>query len=737
MENRCPIAKVVLFKQLDQPLDYSIPDPFLGKLKTGMRVVVPVRNRQATGIIIGLAEHPEVSHVKPILDVLDNEPVIDQTLLELTRWLTQHYLSGWGAAIRAVLPPGLDASPTLLYRLTDLGRETLASSVRVSKIQQVILEILDQSSSTRNKGVTARFLSQRTGAASTVSALQRMMQKDWVERRVVLPPSKIRANAAVIHAARGLKQQSLPLPSPVQEALMKEVGEALVTRRSRVLCLPGLVRESTFPMIAACTDQVLQQQQGVLILVPEVAQVQSFATHLADNLRRPVGIFHGELSSGIRQATWRRIASGDISIIVGTRTAVFAPFQALGLIVVTQEADSSYKAEEFPPYHVRDVALMRARIARVPVLLTALLPSVETYSRCQDHHYHVLGHMALPGSRIPVSIVDLKTVKPGQILSSTMIDAIKKRLCMKRPVFLLLNRKGFAAALLCRDCGYVFRCSRCRVAQVFHRQNKRLVCHYCGAHRDLPADCPACKGFRLGGIGVGIEQIEEVLRRTFPAARILRADRDVRPSAFKTTDIFVGTEGSFRRPGRPQADLIGVLDADTYLHHPNFYAAERTFLLIAQVLADAQSSVLGRSGREVIIQTRYPQHASIAWSSHGEPQLFYKDELLERKQLGYPPFVHLAAIIVRSADCDRAERSAQNLGKRLREVVSGKDKVQILGPAPAPLTLLRGRHRFMLLVKAPSDALLREAINGVSGTFVKRRISGVQVAIDVDPYQIR
>jgi primosomal protein N' (replication factor Y) (superfamily II helicase) len=737
MVSHSPIAKVVLFKQIEQPLDYSIPDPFLNRLKTGMRVVVPVRNQKTTGIVIRLANHPEVSPVKPIIAVLDEAPVIDQNLLQLTRWLTQHYLSGWGAAVRAVLPPGLDASPSLLYRLTDRGRDALASSMRFSKVQRAILKVLDQSSSTRHKGLTAKFLTQRTGSASTVSALQRMIQKEWVERRVIFSPSHIRTKEAVVLPARGLKQQSLPLPFPVEEVLIKEMGAAVVAREPKVFYLPGLVQEAAYPVIAACVDRVLQQQQGVLVLVPEVAQVRSLAAHLADVLKRPVGILHGELSTGIRQATWQRIASGDIPVVVGTRSAVFAPLPALGLIVVTQESNSSYKAEEFPPYHVRDVALARARITGIPVLLSALMPSVETYARCQDRQYYSVGSITIAGPRPPVSIMDLKTLKPGEILSQIMTDAINKRLRMKQPVFLLLNRKGFAAALLCRDCSYVFRCSRCHVAQVHHRQRKRLVCHYCGAHRDLPTACPHCKGYRLGGIGMGIEQTEEVLRQTFPGSRIIRVDRDTHPTGVKAADIFLGTEWFFRWPERPPIGLIGVVDADTHLHLPNFYAAERTFLLLAQVLAEAQSSASGRSGKEVIIQTRYPHHASIAWAGDGEAGLFYKAELSERKALGYPPFMQLAAILVRSEKVERAERVAQHLGQRLREIASEKSHVKILGPAPAPLIMLRGRHRFMLLVKAANDGLLGDVIREASDTYTKRRVSGVQIAIDVDPYHIR
>jgi len=735
-----PIAEVVLFKQVHQPLHYSIPEPHLPHLKAGMRVLVPVRGQKATGLVVGFAPKPGVPHLKPILKVLDAAPVMDEPLLKLTRWLSDYYITGWGAAIRAVLPPGLDASPRLLYRLTDQGRGTHASP-HGSKTQRAVLKALAPSALGGQQGLTAKTLAHRIRVSSTAKTLQTLIKKGWVEPHALLHQARAHQDAATVEPADAPQQQALPFYSMAQEASVKAVGEALSSQRFEVLCQQGLSQESTIPLIAAAADQVLKHNRAVLILVPEVAQVHTAAAYLATALQRPVGVLHGELKAGLRLATWLKILAGDLPIVVGTRTAVFAPMKALGLIVVTQESDPSHKAEESPPYHVREVALMRGQIHRIPVLLTALAPSVETYAKCQSHQYHALSNTnrsrsTVHGSlQLTTSLVDLKTLRPGQILSGPLVDAITKRLQVGRPVLLLLNRKGFATALICRDCGHVFRCTRCRVAQVLHRQAHRLICHYCGMNQDPPTTCPTCRGIRLGGVGVGIEQAEETLRQTFPKARLLRPDRDISPSGFKTADIYLGTDWIFRWPRLPRLDLVGILDADSYLHLPDFHAGERTFQFIIQAAAWAASA---GSGSEVMIQTRYPEHESIAWAKSGDPDLFYKTELAERMALGYPPFMCLAAITIKSLQAARAEALAQKVGQRLREATQGKKGVQILGPAPAPLAQLRGKHRFLILIKASSDMLLRDVIRlALDPVRSRRGMSGVEIGMDVDPLHLR
>lgn len=739
MTKPSPIAEVVLFKQVNQPLHYSIPEPHLPHLKAGMRVLVPVRGQKLTGLVVGFVPESEVPHLKPVLEVLDTAPVMDESLLKLIRWLSDYYITGWGAAIRAVLPPGLDASPRLLYRLTDLGRKTLASP-HGSKTQWAVLKALAPSAVGGQQGLTAKTLANRVRISSTAKTLQTLIKKGWVEPYALLRQARAHQDAATVEPADAPQQQALPLYSMAQEASVKAVGEALSSQRFEVLCQQGLSQESTFSLIAAAADRVLKHNRAVLILVPEIAQVHTSATYLSAALQRPVGILHGELSAGLRLATWLRILAGDLPIVVGTRTAVFAPMKALGLIVVTQESDPSHKAEESPPYHAREVALMRGQIHRIPVLLTAKAPSVETYAKCQNGEYHSLS-LTTHNAQRTTSLVDLKTLTPKQILSGPLVDAITKRLQAGRPVLLLLNRRGFATALICRDCGHVFRCSRCRVAQVLHRQAhlrlRRMICHYCGMNQDPPTTCPTCRGIRLGGVGVGIEQAEETLRLTFPKARILRVDRGIFPSGFKTTDIYLGTDWIFRWPRLPRVDLVGILDADSHLHLPDFHAGERTFQFIVQAVAHAQAASVG-SGSEVIIQTRYPEHESIAWAKSGDPDLFYKTELSERRALGYPPFMHLAAITIKSPQAARAETLAQKVGQRLRQTAQDKKGVQILGPAPAPLAQLRGKHRFLILIKASSDILLRDVIRlGMDPIRSRRGTSGVDIGIDVDPLHLR
>jgi primosomal protein N' (replication factor Y) len=424
-------------------------------------------------------------------------------------------------------------------------------------------------------------------------------------------------------------------------------------------------------------------------------------------------------------------------VIVGTRSAVFAPAPALGLIVVVRESDPSYKAEESPPYHAREVAAARGAIEKIPVLFTAIAPSVETYARFRKSGGPILGEGFREGlQRTAVTMVDLKTQKFGESLSAPLRDAIGRHLSAGQAVLLLLNRKGFSTALLCRDCGHLFRCGRCSVTLAFHRRLHQLTCRYCGMTQKLPTVCPRCKGTRLDGIGVGIEQAEASLRQAFPDVRVQRVQREGPSSpASRTAGIWLATNWIFRRPDRPRFSLVGLVDADGDFYHPDFRASERAFQSIVQALAEAQRGP-GRPGREVVIQTRYPEHPAIAWVRAGDPEVFYRAELSEREALGYPPFMALAAITLRSAGLMLAETTAKKWGDRLREEAGDRAGIQILGPVPAPLAFLRGRHRFLLLVKASTHELLAELIRAAQGSLRSRGSSRVRVGIDVDPISI-
>jgi primosomal protein N' (replication factor Y) len=736
------IAKVLVFKQADQPLDYLVPESFRENLSIGMRVWVPIREHRAVGLVVGFSEQSEVPRPKPILEVIDTAPIIDGSLLELTRWLSDEYITPWGSAIRTVLPEGLEIAPRFLYRLTDPGRQALEmeSGRSLPKTQRLILRALAGSSSGGRNGLTAKTLARRVQVTSPAKNLRVLMEKGWIERYPWLRHSPARPSRAAVEPEEPSRQPNLPLTFSDQEEFIRAIRTATSHRRFEALCRPGIMPADALALISAGIGEMVKINRQVLVLVPEVELAQLAAPHLSAALRRSVGVLHGGISPGMRQTVWRSLSNGELDVVVGTRSAVFAPMKNPGLIVVVGESDPSYKAEESPHYHAREVALMRGRIHQIPVLLTAMAPSVETYAKCQDGEHRVLGRSTSSGSlssfisHLSTSLVDLKTFKPGQLLSEPLMDAIAKRLQVGRSVLLLLNRRGFATALLCRECGHVFRCPRCRVALVLHRKARRLICHSCGVGEDPPTDCPTCKGTRLGGVGAGIEQAEEEIRKVFPKARLLRVDRDTLLSAARTADIYLGTERIFHPPRSLPVSLVGILDADTHLHLPDFHAGERTFQFIVQALASVASS----PGGEAMIQTRYPEHWSLSWIKNLDPDAFYRAELSERMQLGYPPFARLATLTVQSANEAKASLSAQNLGQRLMEAAKDQEGIQVLGPSPAPLSLLRGKHRFVILVKASSGRPLQEVIRkALDVDRIRRGRSSVQIGINVDPLHFR
>ena len=730
------IAKVVVIKQIGEPLDYSIPDPLLQHIRPGMRVLIPVRKKRMVGLVIRLDRDSKVSGIKAIIELLDQDPILDKTILQLTQQVAEHHLSDWGTSIRAAIPPGLITSSTPRFRITDKGKQVILTGSRLSKKQRKILEVLTQSPSRIDRVMTFKSLCQWAGFKISKPSLALMITNLWIEQ--IYPdeaPLVFKKWAIQNPAPISVRDKDdlftlldRDLPSPFKQSLSDHQFKVFFQQDNAGLFCQKLI-------VNASKELQKKQTKSILVLAPEVNQVQSIAGHLADLLQIPIIMLHSELSEKIRQATWLKLSGGDFSILVGTRSAVFAPIRNLGLIVVIQESNPSYKEEGSPHYHAREVAFRRASMSHCPVLLTGYTPSIETYIKLKNQEYEFLSPSHSPGRSI-VSIVDMKSPYPSELLSDQLIQSIQDRLKVKHPVLLLLNRRGYSTALLCRDCAYVLRCSRCAVALVHHRKVLRLICHYCGTKKEAPSHCPSCKGRRLGGVGIGIEQAEHSLQKLFPQARILRIDRDHQGSKSRIADIYLGTDQILRWTDRPQTDLIGVLDADTALHLPDFHAPEQTFQSLYRLLSE-ETALNKKRPHEIIIQTRFPEIPCIAWAKNKDPDHFYSRELLERKSLGYPPYMNLGTITIRSTDQTRGQKAADQLAKQLRYTLSEEKDSQILGPAPAPITPLRGFHRTLLLIKTRRQVPLHQLIGDPISVFKKTLASNVQIVIDVDPIRIR
>ncbi|MBI3610196.1 MAG: hypothetical protein HY204_05790 [Nitrospirae bacterium] len=637
-----PVAEVVLFKQLDRVFHYAVPEAFRDRLEPGMRVRVPFRNDYLTGIVVRRLRRADGIQLKPILDVLDSAPLLDRSMMALARWIAEYYVTGWGVAMKAILPPGLEVTAGRHYRITQAGRDSISIVSKKGSLEQQILAVLERSPrGLRLEALTRRIKTdepRRLGGRRPLSRpLSVLIQKGWIEETRVLPRRRPSPNEAF---APPDNRQPLYDQETADPSVPEDLYRAVRSGRFATFCLEG-EPERSGSAVTALAYETIRRGRSAILLVPEIGRVSGWVERLKNQLGVPIGTLHSGLSDRERRAEWERIRSGDIPVVVGTRLAVFAPLPNPGLIVVEEEQYPAYKQEESPRYHARDVAVLRARHHQALALLTSASPSVETYANIQNGKYRSV-RLDEPKPKPTVRIMDLAGRPRETFVSDELLAAVTARLDKKEPVVLLLNRRGFGTALYCRDCGAVVGCPRCRVAMVYYRglrrplhrrsrveppplahfarwddskRDRQLSCSYCGTTAVPPTACTACRGTHLKILGVGTERVEDFFRARFPSARIARLDRDTaRPGDaadalerldHSQLDLVIGTQLLLKGPGMTRPGLIGLLLADGAFHLPDFRASEQTFQLIRRILTFS-------TGGEVILQTYHPTHESIA-----------------------------------------------------------------------------------------------------------------------------
>lgn len=535
----------------------------------------------------------------------------------------------------------------------------------------------------------------------------------------------------------------LPLSAPQREAL-GEIAAAATSGRYIPFLLFGVTGSGKTEIYLQAIEGIVTQGRQALVLVPEIALTPRAAERFRARFGDRVALFHSALAPGERLDQWLRIRGGEADIVVGARSAVFAPLPRLGMVVVDEEHDPAYKQEESPRYHGRDVALLRGQMWSCPVLLGSATPSLESFHRSSVGAYRLLslperiGEGALP----QVTVVDLRQEpkRPRQplIFSRILEGRIRERLDRQEQVLLLLNRRGYATSLLCRDCGHILRCPHCNVALTLHRAARLLRCHYCTHQRRPPDRCPECRGPTLRQLGMGTEQVEGELRTLFPHARIARMDRDTTAGRHGhhfllqrlergELDILIGTQMIAKGHDYPNVTLVGVLSADVGLNLPDFRAGERTFALLTQMV--------GRSGRGplrgvAVIQTYNPDHYCIQAALNQDFLSFTREELERRQERHLPPFTRVIRVLFSSPNESAAAEAAHRLGLCLRQ---NEGPIEIDGPAPAPLARLRNRFRWHLFVKGAPDAPLREHLSKALEAFPTARGGSISLEIDVDP----
>ena len=724
-------------------LTYRVPDG-LPRPVVGSRVVVPLGNRIVTGIVMDDVSATSMADeaVKPVREVLDAAAFVPPEVVALAQWVAEYYAAGPGDTITAVLPPMArggrqDAHKTVrVAAITAAGHEALTGGDLTDK-QHDVLALLAGTPA----GIATPELAGRGIAADAVSRLGRRGLISLRADRVDRDPFELAAARDVdVDLTRPLTKE--------QETALVRLRAFVDARRFKVALLHGVTGSGKTEIYLRLAMSVRDAGRRTLLLVPEIALTPVVTSLFREAFGNRVAIQHSGLSDGERHDQWQRIRQGEVDVVVGTRSAVFAPLQDVGAIIVDEEHDSSYKQEESPRYNGRDVAIVRAQRAEALVVLGSATPSMESYHNAMSDRYEriVLERRVLDRPLAAVSVVDMREEYadrgPDIVISRALGDALSVRLERKEQALVLLNRRGFATAIFCRQCAGTMDCPNCSVSLVVHGEgsSRRARCHYCNYTIRVPSACPKCAGPYLEQAGFGTERVEAEVKRIAPNARVARLDRDaIRRKGALTAilskfrsgdiDVLVGTQMIAKGHDFPRVTLVGVVSADVGLGLADFRASERTFQLLTQVA--------GRAGRgdepgQAIVQTIYPDHYSIQLARDQNYRAFFEKEIDFRRKMRYPPLVAVINTIVRSRTFGGAMDDASDLVQRLR-TRADEAGLRILGPAPAPLGKLRGEYRSQVLIKGTNRRAMREALLAALATRpdLERR-----VVVDVDPVSV-
>jgi primosomal protein N' (replication factor Y) len=738
---------VVFNRPLEQVFTYRVPERMRGLVREGQRVRVPLGrgNKPAVGYCVGIQSEPPADvppdRLKDVIELLDDPPLIDAAMLELTRWMAGYYACSWGQALDAVVPAGVKKQSgtrvgTYLV-VPDEVRESLAS-LNLPPKQAEALAILCRSDVPLTVADLCRMAKCAPGP---IMALRKRGQVHTVKRRLRRPADD--ANAGEPEPA-AMGASARPVPTVEQEAVLAQVCPALGTGTFATFLIHGVTGSGKTEVYLSAIDRVVAQGLQAIVLVPEI----SLTPQTIRRFRRrfpAVAVLHSHMSDGERHRHWQSIASGEVQVVVGARSAVFAPTRRLGLIVIDEEHETSFKQETTPRYHARDIAVKRAQLEGVVVLLGSATPSLESWRNAQLGRYTRLVMTSRVGERkMPaVDLIDLRHEKmPLGGLSEPLRHAMTKALADDGQVILLLNRRGFNTFVICPNpkCGQILKCDACDVALTYHKEHRVLICHTCDAERPPPPACPHCRAPRLHYGGIGTERLEREVQQAFPEYVVRRMDSDSMRtpgshdrvlSAFKRGEvrILLGTQMIAKGLDFPNVTLVGVISADTALHLPDFRAAERTFQLVAQVA--------GRTGRgdrpgRVLVQTVCPEVPAIALAAEHDYEGFVATELPQREEHGMPPFSRLVRVIARGPDEPLVRLYMEQLVEAFR--AAAPESVRLLGPAPAPIAKIKHLYRYHLRMVCATTRPLQTLLHTVPSTVPLP--GGLELAIDVDPVSL-
>jgi primosomal protein N' (replication factor Y) len=808
MPEFCDVALPV---PLDMVFTYCVPADAAPVL--GGRVLVPFRQQRMTGIVVELHDRKPQVTAKNIITVLDPEPVLDELLLRLARWIADYYLAPVGEVCRTMLPLMAEFKRSIAYRITEHGQSALhlagmsgssARSQRTPEEQMLEFQVLDYM--TGSDGNLVRKQTLRSATKVPRRILDGMVRKRWLSREDISAPQdakrtikiallksgegKLNENQRTVVEALAASGSKLPVdalqaldvprttlgtlvrrglveiieeaaeftvsrakarPSPfdfdftdAQKHALQRMREAVEARKFSGMLLHGVTGSGKTAVYLAVMRAVLDAGRSAILLVPEIGLTPAVAADLHQIFGEEVAILHSALSDRERAEQWHRIKRRDARIVVGTRSAVFAPVDDLALLIVDEEHDSSYKQEETPRYHARDIAVMRAKMANAVVVLGSATPSLESYFNAKKNKYALIEipdrveKRPLPEVETVDMRMEFQQTGHEQVISRKLSEEIAARLERREQVMVLLNRRGYSPVVLCRTCGKKLECSNCAIALTHHKREHKMVCHYCGYTAPVPKSCVHCGSEYVYFLGTGSEKLEELLHGMFPQARIARLDRDtVRGHQdFERTlsalnegelDLLVGTQMIAKGHDIHGVTLVGVVGADVALGLPDFRAAERTFQLLTQVAGRAGR---GQTPGKVVLQTYFQDHYAVQYAAQHDFIGFYEKELQFRSWMHYPPYSALANVLVRGDQLDEVLEWSGLLGKWFDQ--TRHETVRVLGPAAAPIMRLKRDYRYHFILRSPSREKLNTTLRAMLVYAAQHKIPRTQVIVDMD-----
>jgi len=733
-----PIAKIVVDLALDREFDYRIPSALAVAVQIGSRVAVPFGKTTAQGYVVGLAESSTYPHLKEITEVIGKKPLLSDKILELTRWMGKYYCCPVELCVKCALPEvvrraKISWKERQYVKPGKISMEDLAKLKKRAPKQARALEILQKAS-----GMFVFKLVQL--AATDAATVKKLAEKGYVQLSEQIDDRDPFSGEVF------LPSQPLTLTPDQQNAL--DLSKAAIDKPDKPVLIHGVTGSGKTEIYLQAIEYALHQGKDSIVLVPEISLTpQTVERFRARFQNQQITVLHSNLSAGERHDQWHKIRDGQSHIVIGARSAVFAPVQALGLIVIDEEHETSYKQDEAPRYNARDIAIMRARFERAAVVLGTATPALESFYNARRGRYALA---TLPSrvdnKKMPIMrIIDMRQEAIQQkglyVLSRKLRDAIQARLDKSEQVILFLNRRGYATHAFCPICGYVAKCPNCSVSLTYHRKAAQLLCHLCGYVGGVPKNCPECHDPAIRYAGMGTEKVESAIQKAFPKARVQRMDSDMMTrktlyreilGAFRVgnIDILVGTQMIAKGLHFPNVTLVGIIYADMALHMPDFRAGERTFQLLVQVA--------GRAGRgdvegEVIVQSFTPHKEAIQFAREHDYVGFFDYELEFRQQTEMPPITRMICVTVKSRQEDKAKFVAEVVAREIQKQTM-RLKVLMGGATPAPLAKVQNYYRYQVILRSAQILPLVEALSKVMAA--TKMPEGVTATVDVDPISL-